>query len=101
MSDCSGGAYVYRLLLTTLVTPSAGLAQARSTQVQYVLVYLARKKQQCACVQCVSAYLHVHAKSVVCVYLICLYIVGRLVFTYVSCGCRGCVLRPDASTDNY
>ena len=52
------GAYVYRLRLTALATPGAWLAYARSTQVQYVLVYLARKKQQCVCVH-VCVFVHV------------------------------------------
>ena len=63
-----------------------------------------QKKQQCVCVHvcvcvcsCMSVYLHV---QVVCVYLICLYIVGRLVFTYVLCGCCGSILRPGDGTDN-
>ena len=50
---------------TVLAIEGARLAYAPSTQVQYVIVYLARQTAVCTCVRaCVSARLHVHAKYV-------------------------------------
>ena len=66
-----------------LATEGARLACAPSTQVQYVIVYLARRTAVCTCVRaCRRVYMCMRS---MCIFDICLYILGKLLFVCVAC----------------